>query len=113
MPNTIPDYMKPYAEAVNRVHSLLQDPHPGMMGWLAMFAQASEDLQKAMEDAGLHNIPIETLNEQLMQRAGTLIIQYVSAAGEDPYYEAFFRNSGTGVRESSLGLALKALAEKV
>jgi len=48
----LPESMKPTLDAVERLHKLLQDPHPGLFSWLSMTGSAARDLFKILKDGG-------------------------------------------------------------
>ena len=52
MSDPLPKSMQPTADAVARLHGLLQDPQPGLMSWLSMAIQASRDLYKVLDEGG-------------------------------------------------------------
>jgi hypothetical protein len=48
----LPEAMKPAAEAVERLHKIFQDPHPGLHIWLEFLLRATRDAYVELHKCG-------------------------------------------------------------
>ena len=58
-PGVLPEAMKPTRDAVDRLHRILHDPHPGLQTWLFMVTEAGQDLMDTLVEAGFSPVDPE------------------------------------------------------
>jgi len=49
----LPESMRATREVVSRLHSLLQNPEPGLMSWMTMTLHAAKAVHKNLKDSGV------------------------------------------------------------